>query len=60
MKKEQYEILLAALADKLKEQQTTISLQGYEIERLRRKLAEAEGMETPATAKEQKFGFEIR
>ena len=58
MKKEQYEILLAALADKLKEQQTTINLQGYEIERLTKKLAEAEGMETP---KKQNHGkFEIR
>lgn len=58
MKKEQYEILLGALADRLKAQQETITLQGYEIERLTRKLAEAEGMENPQPQKSQKF--EIR
>lgn len=53
MKKEQYEILLAVLTDKVKEQETTINLQGYEIERLKRKLAEAEGMEKPQPRKNQ-------
>lgn len=47
MTKEQYETVIAALVDKLKEQGTTIRLKDYEIERLRRKLAEAEGMEAP-------------
>ena len=47
MTSEQYEILLAALADKVKAQENTICLKDYEIERLKRKLAEAEGMETP-------------
>lgn len=46
MKKEQYETLLAVLADKVKEQGVMIELKDYEIERLTRKLAEAEGMKT--------------
>lgn len=58
MTNEQYEILLVALTDKVKAQETTICLKDYEIERLRRKLAEAEGMETPKPQKSQKF--EIR
>lgn len=52
MKKEQYEILLAALADKIEEQGRDLFLKDCEIERLRRKLAEAEGMETPLAEKE--------
>ncbi len=47
MTNEQYEILLAALADKIKAQENTIYLKDYEIERLKRKFAEAEGMEIP-------------
>ena len=46
MKKEQYETLLSVLADKVKEQGVMIALKDYEIERLQKKLAEAEGMET--------------
>jgi hypothetical protein len=58
MKKEQYETLLAVLADKVKEQGVMLSLKDYEIERLTRKLAEAEGMET---AQSQNHGkYEIR
>lgn len=47
MTKEQYETVIAALADKVKEQGTELYLKDFEIERLRRKLAEAEGMEAP-------------
>lgn len=43
----QHETIIAALADKIKEQDTQLFLKDFEIERLRRKLAEAEGMETP-------------
>lgn len=39
---EQFETILAALAEKIDSQQLTISLQGYEIETLKTKLAEVE------------------
>lgn len=51
MKKEHYEILLTVLTDKVKEQETTIHLKDYEIENLKCKLAEAEGMESPKPRK---------
>ncbi len=51
MTKEHYEILLAVLTDKIKEQETTIKLKDYEIENLKRTLAEAEGMESPKPRK---------
>lgn len=47
MTNEQYETVIAALADKIKEQGTELYLKNFEIERLRCKLAEAEGMENP-------------
>lgn len=51
MNKEQYETIIAVLAEKVKKQGETITLQNYEIDRLRRSLAEAEGMETPQKKK---------
>ena len=45
----QYETILAALADKIKEQETTIFVQNCKIESLEKALAEAEkaGKATP-------------
>lgn len=42
MNEKQYEIILAALADKIKEQDTTIFVQKCRIESLENALAEAE------------------
>ena len=44
----QYEILFAALADKIAALETTIYLKDYDIDELKKKLAEAEGKETKA------------
>jgi uncharacterized coiled-coil protein SlyX len=38
----QYETILAALADKITEQETTIAVQKWQIEKLEKALAEAE------------------
>lgn len=38
----QYETILSALADKIKEQETTIAVQKWQIEKLEKALAEAE------------------
>ena len=38
----QYETILAALADKIKEQETTIFVQNCKIESLEKRIAEAE------------------
>lgn len=45
----QYETILAALADKIKEQETTIFVQNRKIESLEKRIAEAEneGKATP-------------
>lgn len=42
MNEQQYDTILGLLADKVKEQSETIALQGYHIETLKKKLAEAE------------------
>ena len=42
MDAKQYEIILAALADKIKEQEGTISVQKWQIEKFEKTLAEAE------------------
>lgn len=53
--KEKYEVLLGELAEALKEKNDKISFQNWEIESLKKKLAEAEyhldpcGKEKPAT-----------
>lgn len=51
MRKEQYETVIAVLAEKVKSLETDICIKDYEIERLRRLLAEAEGMEAPQEKK---------
>lgn len=55
----QYETILAALADKIKEQETTILLQNYKIDNLEKALAEAEYHLNPA-GKERPETLEIR
>lgn len=49
MTEKQYETILSALADKIKEQEKTISVQKWQIERLEKTIAEAEkeGKSTP-------------
>lgn len=42
MNEQQYTVILGLLADKVKEQETTINLQAWQIEDLQKKLAEAE------------------
>ena len=42
MNEAQHEIILAALADKIKEQETTIALQKWQIEKLENALKDAE------------------
>lgn len=42
MTEKQYETILSALADKIKEQEETIALQKWQIEKLENALAEAE------------------
>lgn len=44
---EQYDIILNTLAEKIKDQQTTIFLQRYQIEDLEKRLAEAERRPNP-------------
>lgn len=44
MTKEQYEVILGLLADKIKEQEKTIGLQKWQIERLEKDLQEAEAL----------------
>lgn len=53
----QYETILSALADKIKEQETTIFVQKCKIESLEKRIAEAEneGKQTPTT---HKIGYE--
>lgn len=49
IKEAQYETILSALADKIKEQETTIFAQNFKIESLEKRIAEAEneGKDTP-------------
>lgn len=49
IKEAQYETILSALADKIKEQETTIFVQKCKIESLEKRIAEAEnkGKDTP-------------
>lgn len=58
MTAEQYEAILSALADKLKEKDTTIALQKWRIETLEKKLTEAEYHPNPHG--EQPKSLEIR
>lgn len=44
MIKEQYEVILGLLADKIKEQENTINLQKWQIEKLDKELQEAEAL----------------
>lgn len=55
MTEQQYETILSALADKIKEQETKISVQDWQISELKKALEKAEyhlnpaGKECPAT-----------
>lgn len=53
MNKEQCDILLGALADKIREQATTIMVRDFEINALKEKLAEAEKIIAENTTKEK-------
>ena len=53
----QYETILSALADKIKSQEETISLQRWKIEKLEKTLEEAENV-GKATPEKIKIGFE--
>ena len=44
MTKEQYEVILGLFADKIKEQENTINLQKWQIERLDKELQAAEAL----------------
>ena len=55
----QYETILAALADKIKEQETTIAVQNWQIENLKNSLAEAENHLNPS-GKKRPETLEIR
>ena len=57
MTKEQYEILLAALADKIKAQESEITLQAAQISMLERKIKEAESLKD---GREKTAKLEIR
>ena len=58
MKSEQYEPILAALSDKLKEKDATIALMKWQIDDLKKKLEEAEYHLDPTPEKAKKI--EIR
>lgn len=58
MESKQFEIVLGALADKIRDQETTIILKDYEIKGLKEKLAEAE--ETNKKGKKPEKNLEIR
>lgn len=58
MTEKQYDVILSALADKLAEKDTTIACQKWEIENLKKKLAEAEYHLNPNGEKPKKI--EIR
>lgn len=58
MKKEQYETLLAALADKLKEKEDEIALQATHISILKMQLKEAESVKN--SGKSKPANLEIR
>lgn len=58
MTEKQYETILAMLADKVKEQETTIGYLKWENEDLKKKLAEAEHHLNPTEASAKKL--EIR
>ena len=55
----QYEAILSALADKLLDKETTITVQHYQIEELQKRLDEAEWLLDPA-GKEKPATLEIR
>lgn len=59
MTEKQFETILAALADKIKEQETKISVQEWQISKLKTALAEAEYHLNPA-GKERPETLEIR
>lgn len=59
MTEKQYETILAALADKIKEQEGTIALQKWQIEKLEKSLVEAEYHLNPA-GKKRPETLEIR
>ena len=59
MNEKQYETILAALADKIKEQETTIAVQKWQIEKLEKALDEAEYHLSP-TGKKRPETLEIR
>lgn len=44
MTNEQYEVILGLLADKIKDQEKTIALQNWQIERLDKELKETEAL----------------
>ena len=50
MQKEQYEIILSALADKIKSQEETINIQKWQIDRLEKALADADQKKAGAKA----------
>ena len=50
MEQKHYETIIKLLTEKIEEQKITICIKDYEIEDLKRKLAEAEGMETTEVA----------
>ena len=51
MTKEQYEVILGLLADKIKEQEKTIGLQKWQIERLENELKETEALYLSSTSR---------
>ena len=59
MNEKQYETILAALADKIKEQETTIAVQKWQIEKLEKALEESEYHLNP-TGKKRPETLEIR
>ena len=60
MEKEQYEILLAALADKIKAQDKEICLQKWQIENLKKELATSENFLNPTKGEAKPAELEIR
>lgn len=49
MTKEQYEVILGLFADKIKEQENTINLYKWQVERLEKELQEAEALYLSST-----------
>ena len=59
MNEQQYNIILGLLTDKIKEQEDTLTLQKWQIEDLKKKLAEAEYHLNPC-GKKRPAELEIR